>query len=221
MEKIVFFDFCETLVSFQTADKFVDFCRIQKKKKSAIFLERIRIFLVWFYVFRFLSKILPENNFHKQFKLFQLKGHSIIELEELAKSFYEIDIKPNLISCIVNEMVAKKLQNYKIVIVSGGYSIYLKYFCLDYDVDLLIATEINFSSNVCNGRINGLDCLNENKITKIKREIDINKYIDSIAYSDSITDLPLFSFVKTGIVVSHKTSQHWSQNLGFKEIIWI
>ncbi len=221
MDKIVFFDFFETLVSFQTADKFVDFCRSKKKKISSIFLENIRLFFVFFSVFKILSRIQPENNFHKKFKLFQLKGITIIELEELAKLFYEENIKPNLIGKIINELEVKKSQNYKIVIVSGGYSIYLKYFCEDYNIDLLLATEIDFRSEFCTGNIKGLDCLNENKITKINREIDINKYIDSIAYSDSITDLPLFNFVKTGIVVSHKTSQHWPQNLGFKEVIWI
>jgi phosphoserine phosphatase len=48
---------------------------------------------------------------------------------------------------------------------------------------------------------------------------DVN-YNESIAYSDSTSDLPLLLLAGKGVVVSRGKSQPWIKQYGFKEIIW-
>ena len=59
------------------------------------------------------------------------------------------------------------------------------------------------------------------KIDKIKNIIDLSNINleQSVAYSDSITDLPLLTIVKNGVVVSKKHSQNWVVSNNLKEII--
>jgi HAD superfamily hydrolase (TIGR01490 family) len=223
--KLALFDFCGTIVSIQSADRFIDFVREHKKNKYNHVLEVIRIFLVNIGFFFILNKLFPYNNLHKRLKLYQLKGIKKSSLEKLALDYYKKILKHSLIPEIISELKQKQRDQYKTVIVSGGYSIYINYFSEDYNIDLknVIATDISFDKNyICDGRIEGVDCVKRNKIVKLKRKIkNIENYNlkDSYAYSDSITDLPLLKFVGKGIVVSKK-SQPWIKFNNFKVIMW-
>ena len=44
--------------------------------------------------------------------------------------------------------------------------------------------------------------------------------VDTIAYSDSKSDLPLLLMVKDGYVISKNKSQIWSVENKLKEILW-
>ena len=109
------------------------------------------------------------------------------------------------------------------VIVSGGYGIYIRLFFSSV-VDKVIATEIDFVNSKCTGRFSGVDCLGGNKLEKLYKYIDNEKidYDNSYVFSDSKTDLPLFSLAKNKIVVSKNNSKRWvgEQNEKFIEKIW-
>ena len=224
MRKIAFFDFCRTLVKFHTADAFVDFVRETEgsfcMKLQDILLNvlfRTRIILI-------LNKLIPGSGFSKRMKLLQLKGFKSDRLEKLAENFYTKEIKPNLISTIVDEMQRLSRNGYEICIVSAGYSIYLDYFARDFNIEHVIATDIAFNTknNLCTGKISGKDCYNIEKVKMTKeyfRGQDVN-YCESISYSDCISDLPLLLLSGQGVVVSEGTPQQWSNIYEFKEIIW-
>ena len=84
-------------------------------------------------------------------------------------------------------------------------------------------TDICFDKkDICKGIFQGVDCMNENKIIKMKKKIkDIDEFNldDSYAYSDSISDLPLLNFVGNGIVVA-KNKQQWMTENNFNLILW-
>jgi len=224
MRKIAFFDFCRTLVKFHTADAFVDFVRETEgtlcMKLQDILLKilfRIRIVLI-------LNKLIPGSGFSKRMKLLELRGFKSDRLEVLAESFYKKEIKPNLISTIVDEMQGLSKNGYEICIVSAGYSIYLEYFAKDFNIRHVIATSIDFNTknNLCTGKISGKDCYNIEKVSMIKeyfRGQNVN-YCESISYSDCISDLPLLLLSGQGVVVSEGTPQSWSHIYEFKELIW-
>ena len=79
--KIALFDFCDTLVDFQTGDAFIDFIRENTNKKRAFIFEKFRLLLIKIKFFSVLSRLLPKNNWHKKLKLFQLKGYTKNEIE--------------------------------------------------------------------------------------------------------------------------------------------
>ena len=193
-KRLAIFDFCETLVAMQSADNFIDFVRDKTPSRKRNLLEFLRSFLTKLKFFSVINKLFPSNNIHKKFKLLQLSGIPKSTIEELSKNYYENLLKDKLIPKIINELKQKQSIGYRIIILSGGYTIYIKHFAKTVDINSsdIIATDICFDKkDICKGIFQGVDCMNENKIIKIKKKIkDIDEFnLDaSYAYSDSISD---------------------------------
>ena len=219
--KIALFDFCDTFVDFQTGDAFIDFIRENTKKKKAFIFEKFRTLLIKIRFFSVLSKFFPSNNWHKKLKLFQLKGTTKSEIEHLSLLYYTELIRPHLITKIIQELQQYKEKGYSIYIVSGGFTDYIIHFCKEFEINEPIATNIKYQNGICLGVIDGIDCMHAAKIDKIKKVIDLSNidFEQSVAYSDSVTDLPLLTIVKNGVVISKKHSQHWPIINNLKEII--
>ena len=224
-KKLALFDFCETLVTIQSADRFIDFVRENKRYTFMFLVEYIRVFLINIRFFIILDKLHQNNILHKKLKLYQLRGIKRSSLEKLARDYYKKSLKNRLIPEVISELKQKQIKGYRAVIVSGGYSIYIRYFAKDFGIDAedVIATDILFDKkDICKGKIKGVDCMKKNKIIKLKQKIkniaDFNLK-DSFSYSDSLSDLALLKFVGNGVVVSKK-KKTWAKKNKFKEIIW-
>lgn len=219
-KKVVFFDFCETLVNFQTADGFVDFVRESSENKRMGNIEALQKLLIKTRFFAVCNKFFPKKSIEKRFKLFQLRGFNKLELEEYARLFYAKQIKPNLIIDIFNKLQYHLTNEDTIILISGGYSIYLKHFLEEFKFHYLFSSEIEFDRNyLCTGFMRGMDCLYEHKVTFIEGH-GFERGKNTIAYSDSITDLSLLKWVYKGYVVSKNVSQEWAAQQDLKEIIW-
>ncbi len=219
-EKVALFDFCDTCISFQTAEAYIKYVRKSTKNRKMKLKEKLRKVLYKYGITRFLEKH-THKTVNKLLNIWQLKGFSKAELEGLAAKFYEDKLKPGFVKETIDEMLKLKRQGYKIYIVSGGYDIYIKEFIKDFDLDGFFSTKIAFKNGIATGGFDGLDCMNENKI-KLMLEFfhhDLKK-IDSIAYSDSITDLPLLQFCNKAVVISQNVSKDWAAKYGFREIIY-
>lgn len=74
-----------------------------------------------------------------------------------------------------------------------------------FDVDLLIATELQTEDGRYNGKIQGTPCYQEGKVAKLSAWIaaqgDRFELRDAVFYSDSINDLPLLNEVATPVAV--------------------
>ena len=224
MKKLAFFDFCDTFVSFQTADAFVDYVR---RKNGTLYMKYLNIFLLTLKKIRiiaFFNKFFPKAIFEKKIKLLQLRGFTFKKLNSLASMYYKDMIKPKLIKQVIAEMQRLKKQDYEICLVSAAYSIYLKYFAEEYKIKHIISTEIDFNNTNkrCRGIISGKDCIHIEKVKRIDAYFAEHKvnYNVCISYTDSITDLPLLLLTGKGVVVSHNYPQLWINKYKFKEIIW-
>ena len=224
MKKLALFDFCETLVNFQTADAFIDYVRQNESNLYMRFLNTILIALSKAKVIAFLNKLFPHSGISKRIKLLQLRGFTFNKLDKLAKLYYREVIKPNLIDTLVSKMKECTQQDYEVSIVSAGYSLYLKFFTKDFNIKHLIATELEFdkTGKRCLGTISGKDCFHAEKINRINAYFNGQKidYKRSVSYSDSRADLPLLKMTGQGVVISRNRSQVWSNLYKFKEIIW-
>lgn len=222
MKKIAFFDFCDTLVSFQTADAYVDFVRKAEGKFYMKCLNSFMIILCKVRVIAIFNKFFPGAAIGKRIKLLQLRGLTFDKLDNLAASYYREMIRPNLVKPSIAEMKSLTQLDYEVCLVSAGYNIYLKYFASEYQIKHIISSEISFNNNRCRGILTGKDCITHEKVRKIKsyfKDDNINLG-DCISYSDSMSDLPMLLLTGKGVVVSRFNSQLWSQNFKFKEIIW-
>ncbi|MDR3286126.1 MAG: HAD-IB family hydrolase [Prevotellaceae bacterium] len=219
--KLAFFDFCGTIIKFQTADRFIDFCS-KNLKFNNTFVGYIHKILNKLRILSVLTKFFPLCAISKRLKLLIIRGIPYEKLEKLAERYYIEELKPAIILSVVSEMTKKKKNGYKIWIVSGGYDIYIKYFIADFHLDGLIATQIRFNKKgYCCGRIAGIDCMNTNKVKMIEEKISNIKKSTTFAYSDSISDISLLKWVENGVVVSKNKSQLWAKKNNLEEIVWI
>lgn len=221
-QKLALFDFCETLTNFQTVDGLINLVKDKRNNRILKTLDSLVSVAVRLKFFSILYKVFPKNNFHKRLRLLQLKGLLNSELSLIAKEYYEETIKVNLLPKIIEKIDYYRKKGFKIIIVSGGYSIYIDLFAKDYSIDYVIATDIDVKNGFCTGKIKGIDCMHQQKITRIKQVLNLDNYDleNSVAFSDSITDLPLLKLVGNGYVVSNTNSQCWAKENELDEIIW-
>jgi len=219
--KLVIFDFCETLVNFQTADSFVDYIVEKEKYYKYNWIKTLVKLLSKTRILALISKIFPELNPSKRLKLIQIRGVSIEKVNKYAESYYTEKLLPNLIPYVYALFQAHiDAQDY-ILIVSGGYEPYIKLFSEKHAIKGYFATELSSNSKNITGIFSGKDCLFQQKVVLLDNFLKENPidYISSVAYSDSKTDLPLLQWVDEAFVISNKESQAWASSYGFKEII--
>ncbi len=221
MNKVALFDFCETIANFQTADAYVDFVRERLNDSRMYRLEKVQRFFRTIRVIQIIEKLTRYKfSVNKRIKLWQLRGHKLSELQGLAKEYYQNRIEPNFIPEMIEKLLELKVQGYSIYLVSGGYDIYLRCFAEDYGLSDVISTKIDFKDDVCTGKFDGIDCLRDGKV-KLLNLFFYSKPSYSVAFSDSITDLPFLKWVNEGFVVSRDCTQKWANNNNLNEIIWV
>jgi HAD superfamily hydrolase (TIGR01490 family) len=74
-----------------------------------------------------------------------------------------------------------------------------------FNADLIIATELQVSNDMYNGKISGTPCYQDGKVSKLNAWLDQQEtrfnLSDAVFYSDSINDLPLLQEVATPVAV--------------------
>ena len=154
-----------------------------------------------------------------------MRGLERTELEHFAEGYYRDLIKPNLIPEAVSELMRLQGLGYRIIILSGGYNLYLKCFADEFGITDVVSSVIDFKKEVCTGRIKGKDCLWEHKIEMLEEycrqnQIEIDRK-ESFAFSDSESDLPMLEYVGKRIIVHRKDRKKWYSKIDYyKEIIW-
>ncbi len=225
MEKVALFDFCETLVKFQTADRYVQYvCDNSDNRAIRRKLKAYR----WGYNSQLIpvaSMLFPHSSINKRLILNRLRGFDKETLESLAKDYYSSQIRPNLIGDTVSDLRRLQQDGFRIILLSGGYDIYLKYFAEEFGISDIISTSIGFKNNISTGTFCGIDCLFDNKIKMLEEycrqnNIEIDRR-NSFSYSDSKSDLPMLNYVGNRVVVHRKDRPRWyNENDYLKEILW-
>lgn len=214
-DKIALFDFCETIANFQTGDAFIHYV-CNREKSIKLNLKK------WF--IRKTNKL--KYKFNKKYNgketvLSLLKGFTYEKLNKYALAYYVEKVRPNFIPEVMSELLRLKTEGYRIYVISGGYDLYLKYFVEEYQLDGFFSTNIKFKNNICVGCFDGIDCMKENKITILNdffKNEPIKDY-ETIAYSDSPTDIPLLNYCKKAVVVTPK-DKCWADNTSYEKLVF-
>ena len=222
-ERIALFDFCETLVSFQTADAFVDYVESVAENR---WMRRVALFhrlLRKTHLLSLLFRLFPKGSVNKRLVALRLRGIPEMDLDGYAEAYYVNKIRPCLISVVVDRLRALQAEGWRIVLVSGGYESYLVYFAREFHLlrEDVIATRLQFRKGRCTGRLEGKDCMFDYKIGYLEQRFKKEK-TESVAFSDSESDLPLLHWADQGIVVERNTPEvrHWGRKYGFSELLW-
>lgn len=222
-ERIALFDFCETLVSFQTADAFVAYVESVAENRWMRWVSFFHRLLRKSHILSLLFKMFPNGSVNKRLVALRLRGIPETEMYLHAQAYYEKMIRPALISAVVDQLHTLQSEGWRIVLVSGGYESYLVFFAREFNLlrEDVIATRLQFRNGRCTGRFAGKDCMYNNKIEYLEHHFQKDK-TESIAFSDSKSDLPLLLWADRGVVVAKKTSDstHWGNEYGFSELLW-
>jgi len=179
--KLAIFDFDDTIVQGQTPDSFCEFALNRLNKN---YFQKLIFFLNKF-------KLIPKIfKIRKKVLLFSLKGTKKNTINKISKEFFSTLIFNKK---IIDEINNYKLKNFKIVIVSGAYQSYLRFFK---EADDYISNEFNYKKNLFTGILNSKDCMGPQKVTRILKKYTYKDLNSSVFFSDSMTDEPLFRLVK-------------------------
>lgn len=210
--KIALFDFCETLVNFQTADYFVEYA-LKMHNKGNVYYGLLKFGVVK----KFLNK---HWQIRKKLHLFQMKGMSKQEIEKAAQEYYKLYIKPNIFPYMLGLIKEYKDKGYKVYIVSGGYSTYIKYYADEIYVDDVIANDFSYSKKgIFRGVICKRDCMGIEKINRLNAyflKTDIEK---SISYSDSLSDLPMLKWTQKGVLISKYKERKSAKKNNLEQVV--
>ena len=193
--KVALFDFCETLVNFQTADYFVEYT-LKKYQQNRFYQclvdnRNIDLFLAKHWMFR------------KKLHLYQMKGLTKKQIDFAAEEFYQKYIVPNQFPSMNNLIREYKERDYEVYIVSGGYEPYIRYYALENNIDGIIANEFLYNTkNIFSGLLTQKDCMGKEKVIRLNQVFNRVQIEKSVSYSDSLSDLPILKWADKGVLVS-------------------
>ena len=219
---LVVFDFCETLVNFQTANAFVNFVAERKKTWWSRFISKLEIVLMQSRFFAIVDRFFSKYNFSKRVNLMKIRGYKELDILNYANDYYNTIIRDNTLKLIVSELEKYVNQGDYVMIASGGYDVYLNKFAKDFGIKQVISTNIEFKKGKVSGfYVDGKDCLFDEKVIQLNQFLNKNdlKFDKKIVFTDSITDLPLLMWANEAYVVSNRTTQTWPGKYNFKEIV--
>jgi HAD superfamily hydrolase (TIGR01490 family) len=105
------------------------------------------------------------------------------------------------------------------VIITATNSFVTTPIAQEFGIEHLIATEPEHKGGEFTGRVAGVPCFREGKITRLnnwlaKRDWNLDSFPESTFYSDSLNDLPLLGLVKRPVAVNPDATlkEHAEQN---------
>ena len=208
--KIVFLDFCDTVVDFQTADAFVNFCK--KRTTYRKFPYRFKIFLHKTRLYGLVDSFFKKDQLGKMLDLLCFSGKERELIDKLAKEFYLEMIKPRFIQGVIEPVRKYIRDNYTVVIVSGGYDAYINYFASEFGIKYIVCNQFYYKKDIFKGKIKEHDCMGQEKISRIKLLAEQEGLIldsdNTVCFSDSESDIPLFKLCKKRFCVLSKEKYH-------------
>ncbi len=125
------------------------------------------------------------------------------ELDNLIEEFIQKnihDLTDNLTKDLLNEASFAD----KVLIASGSHDFLVKGFADFFKIDSSIGTPVELKNNIFTGQLSGEPTFSDGKVRAVEKWCNINdiEVKDSIFYSDSINDLPMFEVCGVPIAVN-------------------
>ena len=185
MKKLYLFDFDGTLTYKDTMFLFLKF--YDPAKFSAQFLKHIPLFIL------LKLKLADAEAVKKSFISSMLKGESRYQLEKKAQHFFQENypslFRENALDFIKN-IDRETTDSY---IVSASLDIWVKPFAEEFGMTLL-CTQAEFKDDIFTGNFVGKNCNKQEKVNRIKAELNGRKYDKIIAFGDTSGDKAMFRF---------------------------
>lgn len=165
-------------------------------------------------------------NIHEflDFQLKPLSRHSRKTLDEWHEQFMRESVMP-MVTQAARDLVKRHQQAGDVcVIITATNSFVTAPIAREFGVEHLIATEPEHVAGEFTGRVAGVPCFREGKITRLNnwladRGWTLESFADSTFYSDSLNDLPLLCQVKRPVAANpDETLRHHAEQHGWQLI---
>lgn len=205
-KKVAIFDIDKTLIRIDSMFYFLWF-GIKKRP-----LSFFNLFKVVLYTLLYKLKII-ELEKAKEPYFYAVNYMTNDDLER----FFEFYLKPNIYAAALDELKSRKKDGYLVLLVTASPFAYMKYFKSIPYVDEVLGSELLVEEGKYTNKIVGKNCKGEEKVRRIQLYLQNNGYSvdydNSVAYSDSLTDRPIFSLVKHRYLINRKSP-------GLEELTW-
>ena len=137
---------------------------------------------------------------YTEFLLSPIKGMSVEEVHEIVRPF-SVNIV-NELKDSTGQALLEKHSSDECLITSGTLSFIVKEIALLLGFNTFFGTEAEIKGGLYTGRVSGKPNFGEEKVRKIQAWLGNRKFSQTIAYSDSINDLPLLKFASQAVVLN-------------------
>lgn len=200
---VALFDVCSTLLSVETIKDFTEQVVLSPRhNKRLSFATRIRHSL---FTFGIRNKIIPKHKYNAHAAQL-LKGYPESQVRILAQTYANMRFAHALHAPVVEKLREYAKRGYKVYLVSAGFDIYLTLLAQTLGTELISTTLEKDGEGMYTGAIAGTECKGEAKVEKLKAALG-NAYTnvnwhDSVAFGDSMSDIPLLSLVGNAWVIN-------------------
>lgn len=125
------------------------------------------------------------------------------ELDNLVEEFIQKNIH-HLTDNLTRDLLYEASSADKVLIASGSHDFLVKGFADFFKIDSSIGTPVELKNNIFTGQLSGEPTFSDGKVRAVEKWCNINdiEVKDSIFYSDSINDLPMFEVCGVPIAVN-------------------
>lgn len=151
-----------------------------------------------------------------QFSVFT--QYSVEQLNKWHADFMQSTIEPMIQTGKADLLEKHKAAGDDIIIITATNDFVTAPIAKRLGVDTLIATRAEVINGAFSGKVAGVPCFKDGKVTRLNQWLEANdkKFEDSYFYSDSINDLPLLELVDSPVAVTpddrlraHAIDLHW------------
>ena len=194
--KVAFFDLDKTILSKDSIFPFIKFYLMRNPKSILYHIALIPYFLL------FILRIIDNQSI--KYKIAHIFKNIDIEFgDKIGEDFANTIIPKLYYQDALREINKLKNEGYILVLVTASFEIYAKYIAKNLGFNKIMGSELWTFRGKYTGYMYGKNCYGVAKIFRLFTEGFFPKYkYKNIAYSDSISDLPLFNFADTKICVN-------------------
>ncbi|MEI0567611.1 HAD-IB family hydrolase [Brachyspira pulli] len=196
MMRVAYFDLDKTILS---KDSIVPFMKFYLKKNPSSIIYYIALIP---YFLLFCLKII--NNESVKYRIAHIFKNIDIEFgDKIGKEFADTVVPTLYYQDALEEIKRLKKEGYTLVLITASFEIYAKYIAKNLGFDRCMGTELWAFRGKYTGYMYGRNCYGSAKRYRLYTESFFTKHSDkNRAYSDSISDLPLFDFADTKVCVN-------------------
>ena len=143
-------------------------------------------------IVRYKLKYEPNQRLKERFLTDMFVGLSLESLQQDAERFCEQRLPRIIRADFWPRCEWHKKEGHTMVVVTATPRVILEPWCRLHDIEIL-GSELEIDQNGrLTGRLDGKNCMGEEKVTRIRAQLDISAYSDVYAYGDTAADLPMF-----------------------------